>query len=156
MYRLVTVIGPAGIGKTAVALKVAEDLIPAYEHGVWLVDFAPISDPALVPTALASALNFPIRSGNPMSDLTVTLQDKRMMLLFDNCEHLIEAAAGLAVELICRARDVYILATSREACLPDYADCASGISQSAASDDVHLPIELGQETRRSFRLQRRS
>ena len=64
--RLVTIVGTAGIGKTAVALDVAEELIQTYEHGVWLIDLARIADPRLVPTALASVLGLEIRSEDPL------------------------------------------------------------------------------------------
>ena len=112
--RLVTIVGPAGIGKTAVALDVAEDLIAAYEHGVWLIDLAPIADPRLVPTALASALSLEIRSDDPLPSLIAGLNNKQMLLLFDNCEHLIDAAATLALGVLKGTRGARILATSRE------------------------------------------
>jgi predicted ATPase/DNA-binding winged helix-turn-helix (wHTH) protein len=112
--RLVTIVGPAGIGKTAVALDVAEELIAAYEHGVWLIDLAPIADPRLVPTALASALSLEIRSDDPLPSLIAGLNDKQMLLLLDNCEHLIDAAATLALGVLKGTRGARILATSRE------------------------------------------
>jgi Transcriptional regulatory protein, C terminal len=71
--RLLTVVGPAGIGKTAVAFDVAEELIAAYEHGVWLIDLAPVANPRLVPTALASALSLEIRSDDPLPGLIAEL-----------------------------------------------------------------------------------
>ena len=65
--RLVTVVGPGGVGKTTVALAVAERLIASYEHGVWLVDLAPLSDPRLVPSAIATALGLEVRAEDPLS-----------------------------------------------------------------------------------------
>src|SRR3984893_7655570 len=115
IQRLLTIVGPGGIGKTAVALVMAERLIGAYEHGVWLIDLAPIADPHLVPTALAAALKLEIRSENPLPGLIVALRDKQMLLLLDNCEHVIEAAAALATGILKGSRGVQILATSREA-----------------------------------------
>jgi predicted ATPase/DNA-binding winged helix-turn-helix (wHTH) protein len=112
--RLVTIIGPGGIGKTTVALAVAERMIASYERGVWLVDLAPLSDPRLVPSALATVLGLEIRIENPLPGLVASLGDKRMMLLLDNCEHVIDAAASLAGAVLSGAPGVNILATSRE------------------------------------------
>ncbi|WP_213772720.1 winged helix-turn-helix domain-containing protein [Bradyrhizobium sp. dw_78] len=114
LNRLISVTGPAGIGKTAVALDVAEKLIPDYEHGVWLIDLARITEPRLVPTALASALGLEIRSDNPYPGLITALKHKQMLLVLDNCEHLIEASAILTMEILQGARGLKILATSRE------------------------------------------
>ena len=91
--RLVTITGPGGVGKTTVALAVAERSIAAYEHGVWLVDLAPLGDPRLVPSAVATVLGLEIRSEDPLPGLIAGLRDKRMLLLLDNCEHVIDAAA---------------------------------------------------------------
>ncbi len=112
--RLITLVGPGGVGKTTLAVAVADRQIEAYEHGVWLVDLSPVSDPRLVPTALAGVLGLEIRSGNPLPGLTAALRDKRMLLVLDNCEHVIDAAAGLAVAILRAAPDVHVLATSRE------------------------------------------
>ena len=112
--RLVTVVGPGGIGKTTVALAVAERMIGAYEHGVWLVDLAPLSDPGLVPSAVATVLGLEIRTEDPLPALVAALRDNRMLLLLDNCEHVIDAAAGLAAALLSGTSGVKILATSRE------------------------------------------
>jgi predicted ATPase/DNA-binding winged helix-turn-helix (wHTH) protein len=112
--RLVTVLGPGGIGKTTVALAVAERVIAGYEHGVWLVDLAPLGDPRLVPSAVATVLGLEMRTEDPLPTLVTALRDSRMLLLLDNCEHLIEAVASLASALLGGASGVNILATSRE------------------------------------------
>ena len=112
--RLVTIVGAGGIGKTTVALAVAEHAIADYEHGVWMIDLAPVGDARLVPSAVATALGLEIRSENPLPGLTAALRDKRMLLLLDNCEHVIDAAASLAAEVLSQAPGVTILATSRE------------------------------------------
>ena len=113
--RLVTIVGPGGIGKTTVALAVAERMISSYEHGVWLVDLAPLGDPRLVSSAVATVLGLEVRTDNPLPGLVAGLRDKRMLLLLDNCEHVIEEAANLAQALLGGAPNVSILATSREA-----------------------------------------
>ena len=112
--RLVTIVGPGGIGKTTVALAVAERMIASYEHGVWLVDLAPLGDPRLVPSAVATVLGLEIRTEDPLPGLVAGLRDKRMLLLLDNCEHVIDAAASLAAAVLSGAPGVDILATSRE------------------------------------------
>ena len=104
--RLLTIVGAGGIGKTSVALAVAEQLIPAYEHGVWLIDLAPLADPRLVPSALADALGFEIRTENPLPGLVASFRDKKMLLVLDNCEHVIDAAAALAVGVLAGAPGV--------------------------------------------------
>ena len=112
--RLVTVVGPGGIGKTTVGLAVAERMIGAYEHGVWLVDLAPLRDPGLVPSAVATVLGLQIRTGDPLPALVVALRDNRILLMLDNCEHVIHAVAALAAVVLSGTSGVNILATSRE------------------------------------------
>ncbi len=112
--RLVTIVGPGGIGKTTLALAAAERLIASYEHGVWLVDLAPLADPRLVPSAVATVLGLEIRTEDPLPGLVASLRGKRMLLLLDNCEHVIDAAASLAAAVLSGAPGVNILATSRE------------------------------------------
>ena len=112
--RLVTIVGVGGIGKTTVALAVAERTLSDHEHGVWLIDLAPVSDGRLVPSAVATVLGLEIRSENPLPGLVAGLREKRMLLLLDNCEHVIDAAASLAAEVLSQAPGVAILATSRE------------------------------------------
>jgi predicted ATPase/DNA-binding winged helix-turn-helix (wHTH) protein len=112
--RLVTIVGAGGIGKTTVALAVAERMIASYEHGVWLVDLAPLGDPRLVPSAVATVLGLEIRADDLLSGLVTRLRDKRMLLLLDSCEPVIDAAASLAAALLGGAPGVSVLATSRE------------------------------------------
>src|SRR3984957_7911157 len=89
--RLVTIVGPGGIGKTTVALAVAEQLIAGHEHGVWLVDLTPLGDQRLVPSAVATVLGLEIRADDQPAALVTSLKDKRMLLVLDNCEHVIDA-----------------------------------------------------------------
>jgi predicted ATPase/DNA-binding winged helix-turn-helix (wHTH) protein len=112
--RLLSVVGPGGIGKTTVGLAVAERMVGAYEHGVWLVDLAPLRDPGLVPSAVATVLGLDIRAEDPLPILVAALRGNRMLLMLDSCEHVIDAAAGLAEAVLTGTSGVNILATSRE------------------------------------------
>jgi predicted ATPase/DNA-binding winged helix-turn-helix (wHTH) protein len=112
--RLVMIVGPGGIGKTTVALAVAERMIASYEHGVWLVDLAPLENPGLVLSAVATVLGREIRTEDPLPGLLASLRDQRMLLLLDNCEHVIEGAVRLATAILSGVPGINILATSRE------------------------------------------
>jgi DNA-binding winged helix-turn-helix (wHTH) protein len=112
--RLLTIVGPGGVGKTTLALAVAERVIANYEHGVWLVDLAPLGDPRLVPSAVATVLGLEVRTDNSLPGLIAALRDRQMLLLLDNCEHVIDAAASLAAAVLTGVPRINILATSRE------------------------------------------
>ncbi|MFD1104319.1 ATP-binding protein [Sphingobium olei] len=112
--RLVTIVGTGGVGKTALALNAAERQLGRWRDGVWIADFASLADADLVPAALATVLGLEVRSSNPVPGLISALTDKEMLLLLDNCEHVIEAVAMIANALLQSARSVAILATSRE------------------------------------------
>ena len=112
--RFVTIVGPGGVGKTSVALAVAEAVAPDFEHGVWRVDLAQLSDPRLVPGALAFVQGQEAVSDNQIPSLVEQLRGKRMLLVLDNCAHVVEAAASLAGSILRGAPGVRILATSRE------------------------------------------
>lgn len=112
--RLTTIVGTGGVGKTALALNVAERQLGRWPDGVWLADFAPLADANLVPTALATVLGLEVRSTNPVPALINALADKEMFLVLDNCEHMIEAVAIIAHAILQSARSVVLLATSRE------------------------------------------
>ena len=113
--RLLTLTGSGGAGKTRLALQVGGDLLGEYVDGVWLVELAPLSDPLLIPQAIASALGLRDESQRPLLDtIREYLHSKEVLLLFDNCEHLIDASARHADTLLRSAPHLKILATSRE------------------------------------------
>jgi predicted ATPase len=114
--RLLTLTGPGGSGKTRLALTVASEAKRGFEDGVWLVELAPLSGPDLVPQAVASALGVRESPGTMLADsLAQHLETRGLLLVLDNCEHLIEACASLAETLLRRCPDLRILATSRAA-----------------------------------------
>ena len=114
--RLLTLTGPGGTGKTRLSLHVAADLLETFPDGVWLVELAPLSDPALVPQTVASTLGVREESGRPIvAALTDYLRAKRLLLILDNCEHLIEACAQLADTLLRACPELRLLPSSREA-----------------------------------------
>jgi predicted ATPase/DNA-binding winged helix-turn-helix (wHTH) protein/AraC-like DNA-binding protein len=112
--RLITLVGPGGIGKTTVAVAVAQRLSKSYEDGVRFVDLVPLADPLLVQSAVASTLGLPVRSENSLPSLLAFLKEKRMLLVLDNCEHVIEPVAAFAAQVLAIAPGVHIFATSRE------------------------------------------
>ena len=114
-YRLVTLTGPGGIGKTSLALKAARGILGEYADGGWLVELASLSDPALVSTAVAGALRVPtgLTSVTPET-IARSIGGKKLLLVLDNCEHLIEAVATLAETLLVHCPHTTIIATSRE------------------------------------------
>lgn len=112
--RLVTIVGAGGIGKTTVALAVAERAIATSEHGVWFVDLATLSDPALVLSAIATAIRLPVHSANIQTALSAYLEKRRLTLVLDNCEHVVDAVASCAERILADAPGTRILATSRE------------------------------------------
>ena len=115
MSRLLTLTGTGGSGKTRLALEVARDLMEAYSDGVWFVELAPLSEEALVPKAVAEALEVPERPDEPLADTLIeVLEDKELLIVLDNCEHLLEATARLADSLLDSCPYVSIMATSRE------------------------------------------
>ncbi len=116
MTRLLTLTGAGGSGKTRLALEVARDLAGAYPDGVWFVELAPLSDPDLVPQAVAGASGVREQPGRSLVDtLADALRGRRMLLILDNCEHLVDAAARLVDKLLACCPGLRILATSREA-----------------------------------------
>lgn len=113
---LLTVVGPGGVGKTRLAVELARRLVGRFSGGVWLVELGSLRDHDLVPHAVAAALGVTEeRDRSLLETLTAALAARRTLLLLDNCEHLIEAAAALADALLAAAGDLTVVATSREA-----------------------------------------
>ena len=112
LRRFVTLVGPGGVGKTVVALQAAA--LAAEAEGVVFVDFALVQQPTLVPSALASALGLPARQDDPSGEVADHLAGRRLLLLLDSCEHVVDAVARLTERIVAKAPQTCILATSRE------------------------------------------
>lgn len=111
-----TLIGPGGSGKTRLAAEVAAGILSQYPDGVWWVELAPLADPDLVPRTVATALGIHEQPGKSIStSIAAHLLPRRLLLVLDNCEHLVAAAAALAEQLLRTCPELSILATSREA-----------------------------------------
>lgn len=114
--RLVTLIGPGGTGKTRLSIRTARRVRGAFSDGVWLVELAPLADPALIPGTVLSVLNVQETPDVPPGQAVMTyLRDRQTLLVFDNCEHLVEASARLIERILQAAPLVQVLASSREA-----------------------------------------
>jgi len=115
-HRLVTLAASGGVGKTRLALKVGEQLSKDYIKGVWFVDLASLNESAMLPQAIAAIFNIPSQSNTPVTELLINfLHNKSLLLILDNCEHLLDACIPLITTLLTNCADLKILATSREA-----------------------------------------
>jgi predicted ATPase/class 3 adenylate cyclase len=163
--RVITLTGVGGVGKTRLALQVAADVLPGFRDGAWLVELAPVVDPGAVVEVVASALGVTQRQGQTLSaSLADFLRAKRLLLVLDNCEHLLDAVARFVDEVIDSCPRVSVVATSREALgvvgertvgipsleLPDEADVA--VETLAQTEAVRLFIERAVEARADFRI----
>ena len=113
-HRLVTIVGAGGVGKTVLAIEVAFALRESYKHGVHFVDLSSIGDAALIADSFAAALELAVSRQKPTEDLITYLERKDILLVIDNCEHLLQAAAVVIEGILQRATKVHVLATSRE------------------------------------------
>ena len=137
--RLVTLTGSGGVGKTRHSLQVAAEVLDAFPDGTWLVELATVSSPELVPLALASVLGVHEDQARPlMTALQDHLQPKTILLLLDNCEHLLEACAQLANALLHACPHLKILVSSREA-LGMAGEVSFRVSSLSLPDAQHLP-----------------
>jgi len=113
--RLVTLTGHGGSGKTRLALQVGLGLLDRFADGVWLIEFAPLSDPALAPQEVAMILGLKDEPGHTiLATLANHLAEKQVLLILDNCEHLVQASASLVESLLLACPNLHVLATSRE------------------------------------------
>ena len=149
--RFVTIVGPGGIGKTTVAVSTGHALLAEFAGQVHFLGLGEIGDAALVPGIAASALGLPARSNDPSGSLAAFLRDRRMLLILDCCEHVIETAAALAERLFKEAPELHILATSRELLrvegehihrLPPLASPPEDAVLTAASARTYPAVEL--------------
>ena len=115
VWRFVSIVGPGGVGKTTVAISVAHTLVDGFHDAVFFIDLAALTDPQLVPTAVASALGLMLQTQDPLVGLLAFIGDKKILLVLDSCEHVIGVAAALAERVVSGAPQAHILATSREA-----------------------------------------
>ena len=164
--RLISLVGAGGVGKTRLALCAAEEAVEAYPDGVWLAELAPLADAALVPQVVAAAVGVREQAGEPITQtLKQALRSRRMLLLLDNCEHLAQACAELAEDLLGACPDLRILATSREPlgisgevawrvpplAVPD-ADAAATANQVLAHAATQLFVERATAARPDFKM----
>jgi len=112
--RLVTITGPGGMGKTTLALATAEAVLPLWRDGVRFVDLASVADARLLPAAVAALFDLSVPLDDPLPPLAAFLHDRHLLFVIDNCEHLVEAVATFAEQLLRLAPAVHIVATSRE------------------------------------------
>ena len=115
--RFVTLRGPGGIGKTTVAVALAHDMVTEFDGQIYFLDLGPLRDDALVTSTVAAALGLVVHHADPTDSIISFLRDRRLLLVLDSCEHVIEAVARLAESIHQRAPGVSILATSRESLL---------------------------------------
>ncbi len=114
--RLITLTGSGGTGKTRLSQEVGAEELSSFTNGVWLIELAPLSDPAQIIPALAQVFGLQELPFNPLANLVLDyLRDKKILIILDNCEHLIEACARLADDLLHQCAGLKILASSREA-----------------------------------------
>jgi predicted ATPase/DNA-binding CsgD family transcriptional regulator len=113
--RLVSLVGPGGVGKTRLALRAAADLSRGFRDGAWLVELAEVRDEALVPNAVLTAIDLRDQAGRkPLQILVSHWRDNQLLLVLDNCEHVLDAAAQLVSEVLRSAPNVRVITTSRE------------------------------------------
>jgi predicted ATPase/class 3 adenylate cyclase len=138
-HRLVTLTGSGGTGKTRLSLQVAADLLDQFEQGVWFVELAPLADPELIPQAVLSTIGISEQAGKPaMEILKEYLHEKQVLIVLDNCEHLIEASTRVTNGLLNFAPGLKILASSREA-LGVQGEVSYPVPSLSLPDPKHMP-----------------
>jgi predicted ATPase/class 3 adenylate cyclase len=167
--RIVTLVGAGGVGKTRLAVRLGSELLDGSGDGVWFIDLAPLTDSALVVSTIAAGVGVPARQGEEMLvTLGRALSDRQLLLILDNCEHLLDTTARLTVQLLGQCPGLSVLATSREplhvageqvyrvpslsapdeATDPDHVE----LEHVARSEAVQLFIERARQQRSEFSL----
>ncbi|MDQ3006512.1 MAG: AAA family ATPase, partial [Chloroflexota bacterium] len=150
--RLVTLTGSGGTGKTRLSIEVGTQELTSFANGVWLIELAPLTDPAQIIPALAQAFGLQELPFKPLANLvTDYLRDKKLLLILDNCEHLIEACARLANDLLHQCAGLKILASSREA-LGITGEMAYHTPSLAESESTRLFVERARAANPKFTL----
>ena len=163
--RLITLVGPGGVGKTRLALQVASETTDKFEGGTWWTELGSVTDPAAVPGAVLTAVGGSEQPGRPLSDqIVTTLPDQSLLLVIDNCEQVIDATAGMINDLL-RTHSISILATSREPLgipgeivwpVPSLSvpldDNVTGLDSLAGIESVELFLERASRADPTFRL----
>jgi len=155
--RLVSLTGVGGVGKTRLAMQVAAELTPSFADGVWLVELAPVGDPAAVPDTVATALGVTAQAGMTVTQsLAAALAGRRSLIVLDNCEHVIDAAAQLVETILDTADTLTIVTTSREplriAGEYSWSVPSLDVRSGAASAAVTLFVERARAVNRDFTL----
>jgi predicted ATPase/class 3 adenylate cyclase/DNA-binding CsgD family transcriptional regulator len=151
--RLVTLTGAGGAGKTRLGVEIAARVAADFGDGVWYVDLAPITDPDVVAVAVARALGLPDQPGRSMMDTLLRfVRDRQLLVVLDNCEHLLDASAELVVALLGAAPGLTLLATSREPIGVAGEVSLRVPSLSLAHEAIELFIDRGRRARPDFRI----
>ncbi len=150
--RLVTLTGSGGTGKTRLSIEVGTEELTSFANGVWLIELAPLSDPAQITPALAQTFGLQELPFRPLASLVMDyLRDKKLLLILDNCEHLIAACARLADDLLHQCAGLKILASSREA-LGIAGEMAYRTPSLADSESTRLFVERARAANPKFSL----
>ena len=151
--RVVTITGVGGVGKTRLALQVAADVLHDYRDGAWLCELAPASDAASLVEVVANALDVQPRPGQSLEDTLIdSLRSKHLLLVLDNCEHLLEPAARLVDRIVHAAARVTVLATSREGLAVAGERILAAPSLGLGSEAIALFVERASDARAGFAL----
>jgi predicted ATPase/class 3 adenylate cyclase/DNA-binding CsgD family transcriptional regulator len=151
--RLITLTGAGGAGKTRLAIQVAATIATEFADGVWYVDLAPITDPAVVPVTTARALGMPNQPGQQTMDVLLRfIRDRRMLILLDNCEHLLDSSAELIVALLAGCSSLTLLTTSREPIGVTGEASWRVPSLSLADEAIELFSDRARRTKPEFRI----
>ncbi|EPE98336.1 ATP-binding protein [Rhizobium grahamii] len=140
-FPVVSIVGSGGVGKTTVAIALANHLATTFDGAAVLADFGTLSDPSLVSPALASMLGIPVGSDDVRPSLLAYLRDKRILLVFDTCEHVVDTVADLAASIIDAAPQVRIVVTSREALRIEGESIYKLDTLACAPDDPEITAE---------------